>query len=73
MGYIKRTHLDEFHEHLMDSVDAGLCVGMAMRRHYESLDPLAQSEMLKQLAKDEGVPASWWFDVLLVNRHFPEE
>ena len=64
---------DEARECLLDFVDAGLFVGMAMRRHYESLDPQAQSETLKKLAKDEGVPASCWFDVLLDNRPFPEE
>lgn len=58
---------DEARERLMDFVDAGLCVDMAMRRHYESLDPQAQSEMLKQLAKDENVSASYWFDVLFGN------
>ena len=56
--------LDEFHERLLDFTDAGLCVDMAMRRHFESLDPQAQSEMLKLLAADESVSASWWFDVL---------
>ena len=59
--------LDDFHERLLDFVDAGLCVDMAMRRHFESLDPHAQSEMLKQLAKDENVSASYWFDVLFGN------
>lgn len=64
---------DEARERLMDFVDAGLCVDMAMRRHYESLDPQAQSEMLKQLAKDESVSASWWFDVLFGNWPSSEE
>ena len=65
--------LDEFHERLLDLVDAGLCVDMAMRRHFESLDPHAQSEMLKQLAKDENVSASYWFDVLFGNWPYSEE
>ena len=65
--------LDDFHERLLDFVDAGLCVDMAMRRHFESLDPQAQSEMLKQLAKDENVSASWWFDVLFGNWPYSEE
>lgn len=64
---------DEAHERLMDYVDAGLCVDMAMRRYYESLDPQAQSEMLKMLAADESVSASWWFDVLIDDWPFPEE
>ena len=57
----------------MDFVDAGLCVDMAMRRHFESLDPQAQSEMLKILAADESVSASWWFDVLFGNWSYSEE
>ena len=65
--------LDDFHERLLDFVDAGLCVDMAMRRHFESLDPQAQSEMLKQLAKDENVSASYWFDVLFGNWPYSEE
>ena len=65
--------LDEFHERLLDFTDAGLCVDMAMRRHFESLDPQAQSEMLKILAADESVSASWWFDVLFGNQPFSEE
>ena len=65
--------LDDFHERLLDFVDAGLCVDMAMRRHFESLDPHAQSEMLKQLAKDENVSASYWFDVLFGNWPYSEE
>ena len=64
---------DEARERLMDYVDAGLCVDMAMRRHYESLDPQAQSEMLKLLAKDERVSASYWFDVLFGNWPYSEE
>lgn len=65
--------LDEFHERLLDFVDAGLCVDMAMRRHFESLDPQAQSEMLKILAADESVSASWWFDVLFGKWPYSEE
>ena len=64
---------DEARERLMDFVDAGLCVDMAMRRHYESLDPQAQSEMLKLLAADERVSASYWFDVLFGDLPFSEE
>ena len=64
---------DEARERLMDFVDAGLCVDMAMRRHFESLDPQAQSEMLKILAADESVSASWWFDVLFGNWPYSEE
>lgn len=64
---------DEARERLMDFVDAGLCVDMAMRRHYESLDPQAQSEMLKLLAKDERVSASYWFDVFFGNWPYSEE
>ena len=64
---------DVARERLMDYVDAGLCIDMAMRRHYESLDPQAQSEMLKLLAKDERVSASYWFDVLLGNWPYFEE
>lgn len=64
---------DEARERLMDYVDAGLCVDMAMRRHYESLDPQTQSEMLKLLAKEERVSASYWFDVLLGNWPYSEE
>ena len=64
---------EEARERLMDFVDAGLCVDMAMRRHFESLDPQAQSEMLKLLAADESVSASYWFDVLFGNwPHFEE-
>lgn len=65
--------LDEFHERLLDFTDAGLCVDMAMRRHFESLDPQAQSEMLKLLAADESVSASWWFDVLFGKWTYSEE
>ena len=64
---------DAARERLMDFVDAGLCVDMAMRRHYESLDPQAQSEMLKLLAADERVSASYWFDVLFGDLPFSEE
>lgn len=64
---------EETRERLMDFVDAGLCLDMVMRRHYESLDPETQSEMLKQLGNDEGVSASWWFDVLLGDQPFSEE
>ena len=64
---------DEARARLMDFVDAGLCVDMAMRRHFESLDPQAQSEMLKILAADESVSASWWFDVLFGNWPYSEE
>lgn len=64
---------DEFRECLMDYVDAGFCVDMAMRRYYESLSPEAQSKMLKLLAADERVSASWWFDVLLGDWPFPRE
>ena len=63
----------EARERLLDFVDAGLCVDMAMRRHYESLDSQPQSEMLKLLAADERVSASWWFDVLLNDWPFPKE
>ena len=65
--------LDEFHERLVDFSDAGLCADMAMRRYFESLDPQAQSELLKELAKDENVSASWWFDVLFGDWPLPEE
>lgn len=64
---------DEARERLMNFVDAGLCVDMAMRRHYESLDTQAQSEMLKLLAADERVSASYWFDVLFGDLPFSEE
>ena len=64
---------DDARERLMDFVDVGLCVDMAMRRHFESLDPQAQSEMLKILAADENVSASWWFDVLFGNWPYSEE
>ena len=65
--------VEEARDRLMDFVDAGLCVDMAMRRHYESLDPQAQSEMLKLLAADERVSASYWFDVLFGSWLRPEE
>lgn len=64
---------EESRDRLMDFVDAGICVDMAMRRHYESLDPRAQSEMLKLLAADESVSASYWFDVLFGEPPFSEE
>lgn len=55
----------ELRERLLDYVDAGLCVDMAMRRDFNSMDPQARSEMLKLLAQNEDVSASYWFDVLL--------
>ena len=64
---------EESRDRLMDFVDAGICVDMAMRRHFESLDPRAQSEMLKLLAADESVSASYWFDVLFGEPPFSEE
>ena len=65
--------VDEARERLLVFVDAGLCVDMAMRRHFETLDEKGRSEMLKQLAKDENVSASWWFDVLFGNWPYEEE
>lgn len=53
----------ELRERLLDYVDAGLCVDMAMRRDFNSMDPQARSEMLKLLAQNGDV-----FGELLVRR-----
>ena len=49
---------------LMDLAQAGQRADMAIQRAYESLEPHAQSELLKLLAADERISASYWFDVL---------